>query len=110
MKAYAPSLDDLTTTLNTMPKYGLDVACYVAPGTELAELLLMYAALRPMDVYALANSHRLTDLAQKASSHLLSFPLANVTDEMAERTGAVALKKLFFLHLGRIDAVCYLSA
>ncbi|KAJ3546166.1 hypothetical protein NMY22_g2162 [Coprinellus aureogranulatus] len=40
-----------------------------------------------------------------ASSHLLGFPLFSLTDEMAERIGPVYLKRLFFLHFGRSDAL-----
>ena len=66
-------------------------------------------ATGPLEVYALGSRLGLTDLAQRASPHLLSMKLANLSDEMAERTGAVALKKLFFLHLGRIDAVIFMN-
>lgn len=103
--AYRPVLDDLISALTAMPKYGLDMKQYTAPGSELAELLLANAPLQLLDVYAMANKYGLADLAQRASPHLLSLHLTNVSNELAECMGAVALKKLFFLHLGRIDAV-----
>lgn len=108
--AYGPSLDEITAAVDAMANYGFDVKRYVAPGTEIAEFLLALAPLQPLNVYALASRHGLTDLAQRASPHLLSFSLTNISDEMAERTGAIPLKKLFFLHLGRVDAVCSLFA
>jgi hypothetical protein len=44
-------------------------------------------------------------MAVAVSSHLLSFPLATITDDVAERIGPVYLKRLFFLHFGRVDAL-----
>lgn len=104
---FGPSLDELTAALDVMTKYGLDTERHLARGTELVELFLGLAPLHPLDVYALASKHGLTDLAQRASPHLLSLSLCDISDEVAERTGAVPLKKLFFLHLGRVDAVSF---
>ena len=58
-----------------------------------------------MIAYALAASHDLYSLAVPISSHLLSYPLHMLTDELAEKIGPVYLKRLFFLHLGRLDAL-----
>lgn len=60
-------------------------------------LLMAHAPLCPLDLYALAASYDLYDLAVAASSHLLSMTLAMLTDEMAERIGPIYVKRLFFL-------------
>ncbi|KAF8885571.1 hypothetical protein CPB84DRAFT_1827245 [Gymnopilus junonius] len=43
--------------------------------------------------------------AVAASAHLLSYDLSLITDAMAERIGAVYLKKLLLLHVGRFSAL-----
>ncbi|KAF8867520.1 hypothetical protein CPB85DRAFT_1371070 [Mucidula mucida] len=50
----------------------------------------------------LAAHHGLEDLDVLASAHLLSFRLDRLTDEMAERMGPRYLKRLVFMHLGRM--------
>ncbi|KAF8897485.1 hypothetical protein BD779DRAFT_1667459 [Infundibulicybe gibba] len=75
------------------------------PSTPLYTLLLSHAPLYPLELYALAASFDLYELAVSTSSHLLSFPLATLTDDMAQRIGPVYLKRLFFLHFGRSDAL-----
>ena len=102
---YYPSLLDLSAAVNACKVYGLPLRKLVSPGAPLCQSLLSYAPTNPLDVYALAASNDLSDLAATTSSHLLSFQLPTLTDEMAIRIGPVYLKKLFFLHLGRIDAV-----
>lgn len=102
---YAPTFGDIITAVDAMPKYGFSVEKYVAPGTGLFDIVLAHAPLYPLEVYTLASAYGLTDLAQKASVHLLSFTLAKLSDEMAEKMGAVALKNLFLLHKTRLDAV-----
>jgi len=102
---YSPTFPSLVTSVNRLPVYGLRPKVRIAPSTPLFSLLLSYAPLFPLELYALAASQDLYDLAVSTSSHLLSFPLATLTDEMAERIGAVYLKRLFFLHFGRSDAL-----
>lgn len=103
---YMPSLEDLAAALEAFKIYGLPVKTYLATGTPLATTVLNYAPIRAIDVYTVAAQHDLRDLAIAASPHLLSFQLSSLSDEMAERMGPIYLKKLFFLHLGRNDAVC----
>ncbi|KAI6047233.1 hypothetical protein EDC04DRAFT_2887043 [Pisolithus marmoratus] len=78
---------------------------HVARSTSLYNLLLFHAPLYPLELYALAASYDLYDLAVPTSSHLLSFSLSALTDEMVNRIGAKYLKHLFFLHFGRSDAL-----
>jgi hypothetical protein len=102
---YSPTFPSLVTSVNRLPVYGIRPKVRIAPSTPLFSLLLSHAPLFPLELYALAASHDLYDLAASTSSHLLSFPLATLTDEMAERIGPVYLKRLFFLHFGRSDAL-----
>jgi len=68
-------------------------------------LILSRAPIAPMDMYVLAANHNMEELAVSISSHLLSFDLSGLTDNLAERMGAVYLRRLIFLHLGRADAL-----
>jgi len=102
---YSPTFDVLTAAVSALPTYGVQPRSRILPGTPLSTLLLSHAPLRPLDLYALAATHDLYDMAVSTSSHLLSFSLATLTDDMAERIGPVYLKRLFFLHFGRVDAL-----
>lgn len=102
---YAPSVQTLSSAVRTLKTYGIPLGSCIAPSTPLFTLLLANAPAAPLEIYALAGEHDLPHLAVSASPHLLSFPLPTLTDEMAQQMGPVYLKKLFFLHLGRSDAL-----
>lgn len=102
---YSPSFESLATALSSLTDYGVSLKRHVGPSTALHSLLLSHAPLYPLELYTLAASHDLYDLAVPTSSHLLSFSLASLTDEMVDRIGAIYLKRLFFLHFGRADAL-----
>ncbi|KAF7985951.1 hypothetical protein HWV62_43896 [Athelia sp. TMB] len=103
--AYAPAFATLDAAVDAMRTYGLRVPALAAPGTPLFALLLAHAPAHPLALYALAAQHALEPLAVAASAHLLAYPLAAVADADAARIGAVYLKRLFFMHLGRAEAL-----
>ncbi|KAF5364233.1 hypothetical protein D9756_000679 [Leucocoprinus leucothites] len=102
---YSPPFPTFVTAVNRLPTYGVTPKLAIVPGTPIYASLLSHAPLFPLELYALSASFDLYDLAVATSSHLLSFPLASLTDEMAEHIGPVYLKRLFFLHFGRSDAL-----
>ncbi|KAH7930105.1 hypothetical protein BV22DRAFT_1055790 [Leucogyrophana mollusca] len=102
---YSPSFESLATAVRTLHIYGISLNRHIAPATPLHTLLLSHAPLRPLELYALAATYDLYDLAVPTSSHLLSFSLASLTDEMVDQIGPRYLKRLFFLHFGRSDAL-----
>jgi hypothetical protein len=102
---YSPQFPILVAAVNRLSSYGITPKSRIQPSTPLYNVLLTYAPLFPLELYSLAATYDLYDLAVATSSHLLSFPLFHITDEMAERIGPVYLKKLFFLHFGRSDAL-----
>lgn len=104
-KVAGPSFEILSETVEQLPPLGLHPQSLILPNSPLFGLLLSYAPIRPMDVYATAGKHELQDLAVATSSHMLSFPLATISDDVAARIGPVYLKRLFFLHLGRMEAL-----
>lgn len=102
---YSPSFGTVQESVDIMHVYGLDPSNYVAPSLPLFSLLLSQAPLYPLAVYALAAQHGLHELAVSSSSNLLSLDLSTLSDEMSQKLGPTYLKKLFFLHLGRCDAL-----
>jgi len=102
---FMPSFDTLSASLDALIKYGIPLQRYIVPRAPLYALLLSQAPLQPIESYALAASHSLEDLAVAISPHLLSFSLPSLTDETAAQIGPLYLKRLFFLHYGRTEAL-----
>lgn len=102
---YSPSFDVLSAAVEALKVYGVSLPKVLSPPSPLHNILLAHAPTSPLELYALAGSHDLYDLAVSTSPHLLSFSLPSLTDDMARKIGPVYLKKLFFLHLGRADAL-----
>ncbi|KAK2467556.1 hypothetical protein APHAL10511_000411 [Amanita phalloides] len=97
----SPTLQTLVTAVRRMPFYDIRPNKFIQPGAPLYIHLLSYAPLYPIDVYTLAGQFDLEALAINSSSHLLSYPLSSITDEMAQRMGAIYLRRLMCLHIGR---------
>ncbi|KZP04985.1 hypothetical protein FIBSPDRAFT_967658 [Athelia psychrophila] len=102
---YHPSLDDLTEAVGALQKYGIEPSALITPTSALFNQLLSHAPDRAFDIYAFASQHNLHDLAVSASAYLRAFPLCDITDEMTQRVAAVYVKKLFFMHFGRVEAL-----
>ncbi|KAG6890263.1 hypothetical protein C0992_002529 [Termitomyces sp. T32_za158] len=102
---YSPSFPQLVSAVKRLSYFGIDPATALAPNTHIYSLILSHAPLYPIELYTLAANYDLYDLAVATSSHLLSFPLSSLTDDMAQAMGPVYLKRLFFLHFGRSDAL-----
>ncbi|RDX49677.1 hypothetical protein OH76DRAFT_1403570 [Lentinus brumalis] len=102
---YKPSLDVISAAIDAMAAYGIPPKDHIAPSTPLYALILAQAPTNPIAAYVLAASHDLYSLAVPVSSHLLSFPLRSLTDELTEKIGPAYLKRLFFLHYGRLEAL-----
>lgn len=102
---FCPSPDVTSRALHALKRYGISLKPLAVHGTCLYDLILSRAPLHPIEFYAITAEHGLEDLAVAISSHLMSFNLANLTDEVAIQIGPTYLKRLFFLHLGRNDAL-----
>jgi hypothetical protein len=102
---FDPSFEQLDTAINRLCAYGVSPSELITKNHPLFGLLLTHASFTPLDVYALAASHLLEDLAVASSSHLLSLRLSTITDEVCLKIGAVYLKRLVDLHLDRMDAL-----
>lgn len=102
---FSPSFETVVTAVHSLPTYGITVKDRIAPSTQLFRLLLLYAPPFPLELYTLASSYDLYDLAVPTSSYLLSLHLASLTDDVAEQIGPIYLKRLFLLHIGRSEAL-----
>lgn len=100
-----PDVDTLILAVDHMPLYSVTPDRVLRPTSALYNLILSAAPLRPLDVYALGAHHDIHSLAVAASSHLLAHDLSTISDAFAERMGALYLKKLMLLHVGRFDAL-----
>ncbi|KAF8641641.1 hypothetical protein AX16_009867 [Volvariella volvacea WC 439] len=101
----SPTVDALIAAVDRMAVYGIPPKKIITRTSPLHSILLSCSPLYPLQIYALAAHWDLYDLAVQASPYLLSSSLANITDEIAERIGALYLKRLFDLHLDRFKAL-----
>ena len=102
---HSPTFEDIESAVAALGIYGMNVRTALSVNSPLYVTVLSFVPTRPIDVYALAAKYDLADLAERTSGHLMSLQLSTITDELAEKIGSRYLKKLFFLHLGRTEAV-----
>lgn len=102
---FSSTVEDVLDCVTTIIKYGLPLAACASQSGALYNLVLSKAPTAGIQMYALAAQHRLDRLAVAVSPFLLSFDLAMLTDDLAGRMGAVYLRRLVFLHLGRSAAL-----
>lgn len=102
---YSPPNETLVEAVDALARYGADLKKLLAPGTPLFQHILGRAPTAAVDFYATAGHYDLWQLAVAVSPYMLSYPLAELDDRHVERMGSLYLKKLFFLHLGRVDAL-----
>jgi hypothetical protein len=102
---YRPDLEILSRVFPALQTYGISPRKLINHNSEISALLLSFAPARPLQTYALVASLDLESIALVASRFVLGVSLANVTDALAEQMGPVYLRRLFFLHLGRTEAL-----
>ena len=100
---YRPTLDHVAAMLDALPKYGLPLESSLSKGKPFYNLICGLAFASPLEAYALAAKHDLEQLAVDISHHLHSTPLYDLTDELCLSMGPIYLRRLIFLHLGRIE-------
>lgn len=102
---FCPSVDIISKAVSSLKRYGVSIKSLATPDTCLYNLILSRAPLCPIQLYAIAAENELHDLAVAISPHLMSFNLATLTDDVVTQMGPTYLKRLFFLHLGRNQAL-----
>jgi len=99
---YGPDVETVSRALGCLPAYGLR-----APGQDhdIWSILLRQAPLHPLRVYALGGAHAIDSLCTLASQYTLAVSLTDLTEDDAMNMGAIYLRRIIFLHLGREDAL-----
>ena len=59
--------------------------------------------MNPLLAYTLAAKHDIYALAVPVSTYLLSYPLMKLPEDATKKIGPLYLKRLYFLHLGRLQ-------
>lgn len=104
-RQFSPDSDVTVAAVHSLQSYGFSVKSLISPNTPLYELILSRAPLYPIELFAIASEYDLNDLATTISPHVLGYDLSRLTDALSVQIGPVYLKRLFFLHLGRSDAL-----
>ncbi|KAG8924858.1 hypothetical protein FRC00_004627, partial [Tulasnella sp. 408] len=99
---YGPRIDVISGALTALVKYGLPVP---EVDSELWALLLRQASEDPVRVYALGASYGAENVCIGASEHTLKISLSSLSESQAIDIGPLYLRRLFFLHLGRVEAL-----
>jgi len=100
---HSPPLEVLEDAVQRMSVYGLNPSNHIIPSKPLFDLLLSHVCVSAIRVYTLAGQHGLHDLAERVSSHLLSYTLSDLSDDLAKRMGAKYLRRLMALHFTRVE-------
>lgn len=100
---FAPTFDSIEAAITGLEAYNVSLEDCLAPEKPLRALLLNHASIRPMEIYAMAASNGLEEFAVVMSSHLLSYRLTTLSDELAARMGAGYLYRLAVLHYNRME-------
>ncbi|KAG8803505.1 hypothetical protein FRC19_011633 [Serendipita sp. 401] len=101
--SYKPTLSQISDLLDALPLYGIDVVDRFSEGKHFFQMTLDHALVSGLETYALVCKHGLEALAVKCSHYLVSVPLHNLTDENCIYMGPIYLRRLVFLHLGRVE-------
>ncbi|KAI0704093.1 hypothetical protein C8Q76DRAFT_753647 [Earliella scabrosa] len=101
---FSPGLDTLLDAVDALTTYGIPLPEHLAHSKPLHTLILSQAPRNPIAAYATAAAHGLEDLTVPISSHLLSCRINALPEYLAHKIGSTYLRRLFFLHLGRVEA------
>ncbi|KAJ3555400.1 hypothetical protein NP233_g12218 [Leucocoprinus birnbaumii] len=96
-----PSFESIVAAVDKMRMYEISPTVQLTSTSHLYKLILSFAPVKPLEVFALAGFHRLDGMAVEASTHLISYPLSAITDAMAARIGTTYLLRLFQWRLHR---------
>ncbi|KAH7341244.1 hypothetical protein B0J17DRAFT_610196 [Rhizoctonia solani] len=105
VEGYRPSPTTLRAATHALSFLGYDLGYIYAPHSELFMLFLQAGVPEPLEMYALAAQYALEDVAVAVSTFTLGVSPSEITDELAVQMGPIYLRRLFFLHLGRADAL-----
>ncbi|CCO32604.1 hypothetical protein RSOLAG1IB_10153 [Rhizoctonia solani AG-1 IB] len=105
IQEFAPSNQSLRAVIPALTSLGCDPNTIACANSELYGLLLKCAAADPLPIYAIAAEYSFESLAVSVSALTLKTPLHEISEDLARQMGPIYLKRIFFLHLGREDAL-----
>lgn len=100
---FRPTVSLMAATLRSLQHYDVSLDSLFTPSHPMSITLLHLGIQFPLETFALVASFQLEHLAVEISKKLVSVPLHNLTEELAEKMGTSYLRRLVFLHLGRVD-------
>ena len=100
---FRPTVALVAATLRSLQKYDVSLNSLLTPSHPMSITILHLGIQSPLETFAVVAAFKLEHLAIEISKKLVSVPLHNLTDDLAERMGPSYLRRLVFLHLGRID-------
>lgn len=92
----------ISGALSASTKYGLPIPDV---DSEIWTLLLKQVDLDPIRVYATGAVYGIESVCVVASEHTLKASLSSLSESQAIEIGPHYLRRLFFLHLGRTEAL-----
>ncbi|KZV71377.1 hypothetical protein PENSPDRAFT_684614 [Peniophora sp. CONT] len=102
---YAPSIGDLATAVEALEHYGLSKEMHMRSTSPLFQAIMSHAPSLPLECYKLAAHANIEELAVLVSPYTLRLSLSEITEEDGVCMGALYMKRLFFLHMGRVEAL-----
>jgi hypothetical protein len=100
---FRPKVALVAAALRSLQNYGVSLDSLLTPSHPMSLTILHLGIQSPLETFAMVAAFKLEHLAIEVSKGLVSVPLHNLTDDLAERMGPSYLRRLVFLHLGRID-------
>jgi hypothetical protein len=100
---FRPTVALMAATLKSLQKYDVSLDSLLTPSHPMSITILHLGIQSPLETFAMVAAFKLEHLAIEVSKKLVSVPLHNLTDDLAERMGPSYLRRLVFLHLGRIE-------
>lgn len=100
---FRPTVALVAAALRSLQNYGVSLDSLLTPSHPMSITIVHLGIWSPLETFAMVAAFKLEHLAIEVSKKLVSVPLHNLTDDLAEKMGPSYLRRLVFLHLGRID-------
>jgi len=100
---FRPTVASMAAALRSLQNYDVSLDSLLTPSHPMSITILHLGIQSPLETFAMVAAFRLEHLAIEVSKNLVSVPLHQLTDDLVERMGPSYLRRLVFLHLGRID-------
>ncbi|KAL0563600.1 hypothetical protein V5O48_018464, partial [Marasmius crinis-equi] len=107
---FAPTLEMLSSAMERLRLYGIEPKTAIPSCSAFQSTLMLHAPVHPLELYTLASKYDLFGLARATSPYLLSLPLENITNAVAESIGPLYLLRLFSLQRNLLAALKHVLA